>query len=222
MVYRKTTKATEVKKKPSNLKDLKKKRLYEKLIADLTQKIKDSWGEVVFCPQCRNIQRPRWMLWQEWMCACWGELTYKEDYPQKIIARFKAKAEYHTKFYKLPTKKAIAPMIPTFKRRSMEQGINDKTREAWASEFEAFGNACEICKDIMDTMITELAMVGKYPANYAIFYQKANLGYEERNKLDIEWSGFNLTLLAEKAEEKEQEKSDLKNTEKNDGFSSTI
>ena len=69
-------------------------------------------------------------------------------------------------------------MIPTFKRRSMEQGINDKTREAWASEFEAFGNACEICKDIMDTMITELAMVGKY--------QKANLGYEERNKLDIE------------------------------------
>jgi hypothetical protein len=65
-------------------------------------------------------------------------------------------------------------------------------------------------------------MVGKYPANYAIFYQKANLGYEERNKLDIQWSGFNLTLLAEKAEEKEQEKSDLKNTEKNDGFSSTI
>ena len=42
MVYRKTTKATEVKKKPSNLNDLKKKRLYEKLIADLTQKIKDS------------------------------------------------------------------------------------------------------------------------------------------------------------------------------------
>jgi hypothetical protein len=42
MVYRKTTKVTEVKNKPSNLKDLKKKRLYEKLITDLTQKIKES------------------------------------------------------------------------------------------------------------------------------------------------------------------------------------
>lgn len=222
MAYKKNLKATAVKKKPRNLRDLKKKRLYEAMIDDVIKKIHEFWAEEVLCPRCNNPQRPKWMLRYDGMCICWGELTYKESYPQEIIKWFQEKAEYHKKFFKTSPKKAIPPMLPTFKRWSMEHGINDKTRESWASEFSAFGSACEICKDIMDAMITELAMVGKYPANYAIFYQKANLGYEERNKLDIEWSGFNLTLLAEKAEEKEQEKSDLWKSKKNDGFLSTI
>ncbi|PZM87359.1 MAG: hypothetical protein DLD55_01775 [candidate division SR1 bacterium] len=224
MVYKKNTSAKNVRKNPANTKEWKKKKLFEELIEKTVATIKDFGAEVEWC-RCKKPKRPKGMMRIEGMCECGAKLQYKQEYVQDIIDYFSEKTDsmklfylaYEEQYYPargneeqgaLKSKKpvmAVAPAPPTFERWSFEHKITDRTRKEWADEFQDFGEACEMCKDIMDSMITELAMLGKYPANYAIFYQKAKLNYEDKSKLDIGGSGFNLLLLAEQAEEKEAE-----------------
>ncbi len=210
MVYKKKVRESQIKKKSRTTKEMKEKRIQQDTVAKAECYIREKWAEVKYCDKCKNPMRPKWVMPIVGMCTCWRELKYKETYPSNILAWFMAKCDTCRTYFSLEEHyKAVPPQLPTFERWSVEQGVSDKTRKEWAEEFLEFGNACDMCYDLVDAMITELAMAGKYPANYAMFYQKSKLNYEDKKKIEVEWSGFNLLLLAEEADKKEGEKNDI-------------
>lgn len=205
MVYKKKILPSKVKKTAKTFGEVKQRKIQKETVDKALQAIYEFGAEVSLCSKCKLPLRPRGMLHISGMCGCGHQLKYKAEYPQHIVDRFAEKCDTCKKYFDLPNhNKVVAPQLPTFERRSFEHGVSNNTRKSWAEEFQEFDDACEMCKDLVDAMVTELAMAGKYPPHYAMFYQKAKLGYEERKKLEVEGSGFNLLMLAEEAEKSEE------------------